>query len=420
MKRVATILLAAGLLCAVASQAAAAPTSSDPKTAAGDAAAWLAARVNAAGFIPAAGDATKPDYSSSTQAVVALASAGIGREKVDALVAYLGHHVDDAVSPSGVDDPGSLANLILAVRAVGLDATAFGTPATNLVSRLVATQQDTGKDAGLFGSADATYDGVFREGLALLALHAAGVANASGVAWLEAQQCDNHLWTAYRADRKAACPAVDPTAFTGPDTNSTALAMLGLAAQGASTPAADGATALDAVRNAGGGWGFLARGDQATDANSTGVVLEALRTVNGSVDGRGTTALLALQLGCSAPASDRGALAFQPADDGTLEPNLLATAQAVPALAGVAVPVVAATIASGVPTPCVVTAGSTTTTVAVAPGSTAPPATVAPAAELPRTGSASGALLLTGGFTLTAGLTLLVAGRRRSRTSPAR
>ena len=409
MKRVAALLLAAGLLCAVAPRASAAPTSSDPNVAARDAAAWLAGKVNAAGFIPSASDPTKPDYSSSAQAVVALAAAGVGRHEVDALVGYLGHHVDADVAPGGADDPGALANLILAARAAGLDPTAFGTPATNLVSRLVGTQHN-----GLFGTSDPTFDGAFRVGLSLLALHAAGVANPAGVTWLEGQQCADGSWTSFRPDTKLACPAVDPANFVGPDTNSTALAVLGLAAQGATTPAKNGVAALDAVRNAGGGWGFLARRDQATDADSTGVVLEALRTVNGTVDPRGTKALLALQVGCTAAAADRGALAFQPGDGGALTPNLLATVQAVPALAGVAMPVVAPPIAPGVPVPCTATATTTTTAgVVTTLGTTAPSSTVAPVATLPRTGSSSGALAAIGVVLAATGLTLVGGARRR-------
>ena len=147
--------------------------------------------------------------------------------------------------------------------------------ATTTIARLLATQQPS----GLFGTADPTFDGGYREGLALLALHAAGVANASGVAWLEGQQCDGGLWTAFRADPAQPCPPVDPDTFTGPDTNSTALAVLGLYAQGATAPATVGAQALVGVRSVEEGWAFLAASNQANDANSTGLVLEGLRTV---------------------------------------------------------------------------------------------------------------------------------------------
>ena len=56
MKRVVTFLLAAGLVFAVAAPATAAPPSSDPKTDAVDAAAWLGASGERVRLHPAAGE----------------------------------------------------------------------------------------------------------------------------------------------------------------------------------------------------------------------------------------------------------------------------------------------------------------------------------------------------------------------------
>jgi LPXTG-motif cell wall-anchored protein len=426
MRRVVTFLLAAGLVFAVAAPALAVPPSSDPATDARDAAAWLAGKVNASGFVPQAANPANPNLSVTAQAVTALAAAGVGATKVASLLGYLGQHVDDFVAASGGDDPGSLAYLILAAKAGGQDPASFGPAHTDLVARLVATQQPS----GLFGPATtATFDGSFRQGLALLALHSAGVANAAGVSWLEDQQCADDLWTAFRTDTAVPCPAVDPVAFSGPDTNSTAFAVLGLQAQGATTQAAAGVAALDAVRNGGGGWGFLARSDQSTDANSTGLVLEALRTVNGVADEQGVNALLALQVGCTGAVADRGGIAFQPGAGGALAPDAFATVQATPALAEVALPITAATIADGVPEPCPSTVTSTTTvsttsTTVGASGSTVasttstvPAAGVAVAqatrAQLPRTGSSSAPMSVVAFFLLAVGSMFVGAARRR-------
>ncbi len=383
MKRVVTFLLAAGFALSVAAPAAsAAPASSDPATAARYAASWIARHVNTSGFIAQAGNPAKANLSVTAQAVIALASAGVGKTQVAALLGYLGSHVDDFVAGTGTDDPGALAYLVLAAKAGGADPAGFGPAHANLVTRLVATQQPS----GLFGSSDPSYDGAFREGLALEALHAAGVANPAGVAWLETQQCADGSFTAFRADTSVACPAVDPDTFSGPDTNSTALAILGLAAQGDSAAASKGAAALDAVRNGGGGWGFLSRADQPSDANSTGVVLIALRTVNGTPDVRGIAALLGLQVGCTGTVGDRGGIAFQPGPGAGLTPDAFATVEATPALAEVAWPITTATISADVPIPCA-SAPSTTSTLAstttiasagttvAATGSTAAPTT---------------------------------------------
>ncbi len=416
MRRVAAFLFVAGLVLAVAHPASAAPPGNDPETGARFAAAWLGRQVNDAGFIPQSANPATANLSLSAQAVPALAAAGVGRHQVDALLGYLGRHVDDLVAGSGADDPGALASLILAAEAAGVDPTAFGTPATNLVSRLVATQQAN----GLFGTAAPTFDGAYREGLALLALHAAGVANAAGVTWLEDQQCDDGSWTAFRADTIQPCPAVDPNTFSGPDTNSTALGALGLHAHGATTEVTNGIAALQAVRNAGGGWGFLARADQGTDANSTGLVVEAIRTVTGAPDARGTAALLALQVGCTAPAADRGGIAFQAGSGGVLAPDGLATAQATAALAGVALPIAPQTIAGDLPVPC---PAAPTTTVGALGGPAQPATTMTPAArnvapaqaaeELPRTGTPTAPFAVGALVALVAGGACVAGARRR-------
>jgi hypothetical protein len=412
MRRVLPFLLAAGVVLAGAVPAVAAPPSSDPATAARAAATWLAAQVNDAGFIPLAADPNAPNLSVSAQAVTALAAAGVGRTQADALLGYLGEHVEDTVAPGGTDDPAALAYLILAAHARGHDPAAFGAPPANLVTRLLATQQPS----GLFGAADPTFDGAYRQGLALLALAATGAGNAAGAAWLVDQQCDDGSWTAFRADTSQPCPPVDPNTFTGPDTNSTALAVLGLAAQGESAPASDGVAALDAVRNGDGGWGFLARADQPTDANSTGLVLAAVRTVQGAPDASGTKALLALQAGCDADPLDRGGIAFQAGPGGALVPDALATVQAIPGLAPVDLPVRAPAMSATLPAVCRVSApttagvaGATTSSVARAGAPGAGPA------ELPRTGTTShpAALALVGGVLVAAGSACVRGARRR-------
>jgi len=408
MKRVVTFLLAAGLVCALAAPVAAAPPSSDPRTDAQDAAAWLASQVTAAGFLPNPFSPGAASPSLTAQAIPAFVAAGVGRTTIDAMLAYLGAHVEDAVVSGGVDSPGSLANLILAATASGADPTSFGTTHANLVARLLATQQAS----GLFGPPDnANFDGAFRQGLALLALHAAGVSNANGVTWLQQQQCPDGSWTPFRTDTSGPCPPVDLSTFTGPDTNSTALAVLGLHAQGANAAAAQGINALNSVRNGDGGWGFFALSSQATDANSTGLVLTALRTVNGSADASGIAALLTLQVGCTGDPADLGGIAFQPGAGGVLVPDVSATVQATPALAEVALPVTSGSVAAGVPTPCAATATttttipSTTTTVAVTgstTGTSTPPVAIvdpsvpvtSTASQLPRTGSSTAPLAI--------------------------
>jgi hypothetical protein len=391
----------------------ASPASADTAKNADIAASWVALQVNADGFIPLANDPSKPNVSLTMQAVQTFAAAGVGKTQADAVMTYIGAHVEDFVVRSGVDDPGALAYVILDAVATGQDPTTFGTTDVDLVARLGATKQSD----GLFGATDPTFDGAFRQGLALMALHAAGQSDADAIAWLEDQQCDDGLWTAFRSDTNVPCPAVDPNTFAGPDTNSTALAVLGLAAQGRASSSAAGAAALASVRNGGGGWGFLASSDQPTDANSTGLVVSALQSVNGTQDAQGVAAILALQLPCTDNPADSGGIAFQDFGGG-LTPDVFATEQAVPALAGVTLPLGPVVISPDLVPACAApdTTTTTSTTTTTAPATTEEDGT-STAGELPRTGSSS--LLLTGvSLTLIGGggmLVQLAAERRRKR-----
>jgi LPXTG-motif cell wall-anchored protein len=330
----------------------------------------------------------------------------------------LGARVDDFVVVGGNDSPGNLSNLILAVTALGDDPTSFGTGNTNLVARLQATKTAS----GLFGSDDPTYDGVFRQGLSVMALDAAGVSDASATDWLVDQQCADGSWTSFRADTSVPCPPVDFVSFTGPDTNSTALAMLALKAVGNTAPLAGGTAALNNARTSDGAWGFFAIPGQTTDANSTGLVVEALHAANGGRDAQGAAALLALQSGCDADSLDRGGIAFQPGPGGTLAPDVFATVQSIPGLAGVSRPIVDDPPANGLPDPCAPPTTTTSTTVAgqgagasttTTPAAAGAPTTVdAAPLELPRTGAHSTNLAVIGAVAVILGAVVLATRRR--------
>jgi hypothetical protein len=353
--RLVVLALAPVFVALMATSAVGAPPNSDPPTAAKIAATWLANQVGPQGFIPQAGSPSTPNLSSSAQAVLALAAAGVGSNQVNALLGYFSNHIDDFVVHGSNDDPGALAYLILDFAAGGQDPTDVGPGHVDLVTRLENTRQPS----GLFGAADASFDGAFRQGLGLLAMHAVGQSDTAAADWLAGQQCGDGSWTPFRADTSVPCGPVDLVNFTGPDTNSTAMAALGLHAQGRTTPAANGAAALLAVRNADGAWGFFADATQTTDANSTGLVVAALRSINGAQDPQGVAALLALQVGCDADPADIGGVAFQSSPEG-LAPDVLATDQAILGLANVALPTVSPDIAVALVEPC--PAATTTTT----------------------------------------------------------
>ncbi|MER5468571.1 prenyltransferase/squalene oxidase repeat-containing protein [Streptomyces sp. NPDC002935] len=182
--------------------------------------------------------------------------------------------------------------------------------------------------SGLYGSTDPTYDGVWRQSLALLAQHTVGVRPAAkAVDWLTGQQCANGAFAAYRADAGLACDAK-----TQVDTNSTAAAVQALAALGGQDAATSRAvTWLKSAQNKDGGWGYMAGG--ASDTNSTSVVIGALKAVGKkpqsvSKDGKSPyDTLVKLSKVCGGEGG--GAFAYQPDKKGNLVANADATAAGV-------------------------------------------------------------------------------------------
>jgi hypothetical protein len=350
-------------------RAVAGPTT-DPATAAGFGGSWLAHQINSSGFIPAKSPSTGANLAGTVDAALALAAANVGGAAFTRALNYL-HGQIDAYAKSGADDvPGALSKLILLAKVAGEDPTKFGgTAATNdLVARLLATKRSTGTDAGLFGVQDPSYDGAFRQGLAIVALKSAGAPPADAVSWLSTQQCPNKGWQSYRADTTAACrTTTDPTTFLAPpDTNSTAMAAQAFRSLSISPSKGEPLDFLKDAQNTNGGFGYL-KGDP-TDANSTGLVIQAI--VAGGQDptaapwalagGTPMTALLALQLGCDTAVADRGAFDFQA--ETPLKPNLLATVQAVPGAARKPFPLAAGAPAAAEPVACDTTPPPTTTT----------------------------------------------------------
>jgi hypothetical protein len=189
--------------------------------------------------------------------------------------------------------------------------------------------------SGLYGKGDPTYDGVFRQSLALLALERAGVKPAAkAVDWLVGQQCDNGSFPAFRPDAATPCDAK-----TQPDTNMTAAAVQALGALGGQDAALKKAVGwLKSVQNKDGGWPSWP--GSPSDANSTSIVIGALHTAGEkpadvkSKDGRSPLqTLLDFRADCGKP-EDRGAFGFQPDKGGKLAANADATAAVVTAASG--------------------------------------------------------------------------------------
>jgi len=304
----------------------------------------LADQLTPSGFIPSPTNPARPDLAATANVVLALASAGVDPNGAHHALAYLASHVNAYVKVDGSDGPGQLALLVLDAHALHASPRSFG--GTNLVTRLAATERKSGPDQGLFGVQDPTYDGAYRQGLALAALAGAGVTSRSQVglaeSWLLGQQCPDGGWTSFIT--KANPCTGNPADFAGPDTNSTALAIQGLSAQGAlgSAAAAKASTFITGTEDSDAGWGYEPNAKGApgsTDPDSTALVIQAVLALGQSPSATAyeksganpVAALLSFQLKTG---SGRGA-DFYP---GSSDPNLLATYEAVPAAASVKLP----------------------------------------------------------------------------------
>jgi len=410
-------LLSLPLLAAPASAVAAPPAAST--TAADLGAAYLASQINGSGFVPGTGGTA--DLGSTVQAVLAFHAVGAGGPKAAAAEAYVAANAATYLgggTPT-TDDPARLARLIMVAVTTGANPASYGTGSIDLVARLLATQNqytaDGPVDAGLFGAADPTFDGAYRQGLALAALTAAGVTNPAGSGWLTSQQCADGGWMSYRADTSVACTPADPNTFSGEDTNSTALAIEGLVAQGVSIPVSP-LTVLHGLQSTDGGFGFFGG---TSDPDSTAVVLQALlafgedpASVSWSAGSANPyTALVGFQLGCAT--ATPGAFFFGTASSGA---NMFATLDAVPAVAGKPFPLAASTSAAAPAVGCaaIQQPASPSPTPTPTPTSTTAALPVAATADptLPSTGSsATGMLVLFGAAFLVTGAAALVVAR---------
>ncbi len=277
----------------------------------------------------------RADPSDTAQAVLAMAASGTQRNAAHRALRWLAGHVRPDITTAApgrrVLDPGAISFLILDAHALGVSPRSFG--GVDLVRALLASERTN----GLFGRAAPTYAGAYRQGLSLAALAAAGVratpAVSRAVRWLRTQQCASGGWEAYRSSTAKACAPRDPATFTGPDTNSTALAVEGLAAQGATAPHRV-LGFLVASQSRDGGWGSYGA---PSDADSTALVRQALVALHVAhfrvfdrSGGNPASVLIRNQLPSGAELYQRTTGAI---------PNLLATEQVVPALAQVALPV---------------------------------------------------------------------------------
>lgn len=318
---------------------------------------WLASKVAAEGSVTVPGEPF--GVTNQTMFVaLGLAASGEHRDALARAMTWIGTHVDDwvvdsdgsgsSVGPVGADLPGRLGQLLMLVHATGGDPRAFGSPSTNLVARLEALLGDGGTP-GFYGWPDPT-SAVQDQSYAVLGLVAvSATVPSAALQWLVDQQCPQGGasgtaggWTPLRAVTGGvldSCTTPDPLMYSGPETNSTALAIQALAAADRKAPIAAGLAFLKGAQEPTGGFPWYPTGDP--DPNSTALVIQAIVAAGQAPTGAAwtvggnspLTALLAWQL----PAPDAGAFEFPyPGMFGV--PNLYATFQALWGLTQTAFP----------------------------------------------------------------------------------
>jgi hypothetical protein len=266
------------------------------------------------GFSPAS------TLSSTADAVLAIVSAGgdpaTFEQGGNTPLTYLAANAPSAATA------GDLAKLILAAIAVGETPRTFG--GVDSVAKLEAM---IGPNGRIGGEKDTFVSHIW----AILALSSARrPIPAAAVIYVKDGQQENGGW------------AWDGSAATAADTNTTAFAVQALIAAGEATSGEAVTKALTyykGIQNEDGGWPYQSPSDYgtATDANSTAVIIQAIIAAGQDPAGAGwktadgNTPLMALE----ALQKESGAFAWQAAvpDD-----NLLATVQALPAVAGKAFP----------------------------------------------------------------------------------
>jgi len=310
---------------------------------AGAGAGWIARDISSSGALVDAAS-LQANAGDTANAILALVAAGYGANQVKTATTWLKAHYSSFVSSNGADIPGRLALVILAAVAAGANPSKFGGSAAtdNLVARLEATEQMTGISAGSFGTAPSA--NAFYQALALLALAAVknqGKGTKLGEAFLAQLQCTDGGWEYSRITTTTPCVSPSPKDFTSPDTNTTAMAVQAIVATGghfAHNPVVFFANSQE-KNGSFGVYGVSGQG-QVGDPESTGYVIQALTALHALNDKTfvrsGVTpeqALASFQYGCKAPVGERGEFAALG------KPSQLDTLEAVPAAAGVTLPV---------------------------------------------------------------------------------
>jgi hypothetical protein len=269
-------------------------------------------------------DGSMPGFSaigSTADAELAVRSANVGADVEQGAITFLRKQV----RAGNVTEIGLVAKVTLAVAAYGSDVRAFA--GTDLVAELL----DRIRANGHFRKAS-----VLDQALGILALAAANAPRAKTVGWLAKAECPDGGWAfdlPYRptSDNRH-CDDRSGSDFFLSDTNTTSYAVMALETASVVPPHRPFAF-FDTIRDSvHGGWGYT-WGFQTTDANSSGLVLQAYAAAGSDAPAGSRAALRKLQyIRC-------GAFAFTWDANSPTAPDAGATIGAVPGLLGVPFPI---------------------------------------------------------------------------------
>ena len=283
----------------------------------------LAQQAEDGGFVGFAGTA---DPGTTADAVVALKAAGFRGITVDPAITAALVYLEPQAAAYAAIGPGQAAKLALAAVAAGRDPAAFGgvdllaAATAPLATPTAGTPTATPAIPGGYGT------GIFDHALVMLALAAVHrPVPPEAIAALRATQLADGSW------------AFDGSTEPGAgDSNTTALVVQALVASGNGTDPMV-AAALDylrAVQTVTGQFAFQATEPLVADANSTALAVQAI--VATGQDPTSPDDWRNAVRGLAAFQNVSGAFRYQDAEPAD---NLLATLQAIPALAGIPLPV---------------------------------------------------------------------------------
>ncbi|TWP50726.1 terpene cyclase/mutase family protein [Lentzea tibetensis] len=313
-------VLAVAVLCGI-STGLAAPAVAGTHNRAEAAAGWLARQlVDGERFEADFGGEKFPDQGLTIDAIFAFASARVSDANAEKAITWLARpEITTGYVGSGTEAyAGAHAKLMLAALVKHKNPASFGGVDLPAGLRGLLTPSGRFSDRSDFGD----FSNAFTQSLALLALDRTQAgAPAPAVTFLAGTQC---------AD--GGFPLNFGQATCTSDVDSTAMVVQALFATGRATDAREGVAWLVTQQQADGGFRAVANGP--TNANSTGLAAEALAKHRPAAAAKGRAFLRSLQVGCTGPAADRGAVAhdasgFNPAT----APR--ATAQAILGLSGV-------------------------------------------------------------------------------------